>query len=403
MKRLMTFALISVALLSGCATPEPVVPAAPSLFRDAAFKPPSQPIRPEDAIALSPEMKRFAEGPMASEIRARGVRSGLIEAINTRSQLHLDYDATRTRTAAEAFEARSGNCLSLVMMTAAFAHHFQLPIRFNSVYLEETWTRSSGLYMVAGHVNVSLSRPMAATGKLILGDPELLTIDFLPPEMVQFQRSRVIDERTVLAMYANNRAAESLTVGQVDDAYWWAKAAIDTDPRWLSAYNTLAVLYRRKGLGEAAEAALRHVLAKEPLNSQALSNLVLVLSDAGRKTEATVISEQLAQIQPVPPYKYFDEGVEAMRKGDYENARKLFRQEIARAAYVSEFHFWLGLANWALGDPAATRESINVALENSTTSRDRQLYAAKLAWLDEEKAKFEAKQRAVSDTYRRRN
>jgi Tfp pilus assembly protein PilF len=282
-------------------------------------------------------------------------------------------------------------------MTAAFAHHFQLPIRFNSVMLEESWTRSSGLYVVAGHVNVSLSRPLASTGRIIIGDPELLTIDFLPPDQLKGQRSRVIDERTVLAMFANNRAAEALAENRVDDAYWWSRAAIDADPRWLAAYNTLAVLYRRKGMGDAAQASLRHVLDREPLNVQALSNMILALSDAGRQTEALALSQQLAQIQPVPPYKYFDDGVAAMRRGDYEVARQLFRKEIARSAYVSEFHFWLGLANWALGDAEATRNSINQAMENSSTSKDRLLYAAKLAWLDDEKARYDAQQRTNAE------
>jgi tetratricopeptide (TPR) repeat protein len=139
------------------------------------------------------------------------------------------------------------------------------------------------------------------------------------------------------------------------------------------------------------------VLDREPLNVQALSNMILALSDAGRQTEALALSQQLAQIQPVPPYKYFDDGVAAMRRGDYEVARQLFRKEIARSAYVSEFHFWLGLANWALGDAEATRNSINQAMENSSTSKDRLLYAAKLAWLDDEKARYDAQQRTNAE------
>lgn len=371
------------AALAGCAAPEIGAPPPSQLFVDRAFAPPAQPVRPAEALALSPAMQQFAEGPMASEIRQKGLRDGLIEALYTRNKLRLDYDASRTRSAAEAFEARSGNCLSLVLMTAAFARHLQLPVRFNSVYQEETWTRSAGLYFVSGHVNVSLSRPLATAGRTIFGEPELLTIDFLPPEQTRGQRSRVIDEHTILAMYANNRAAEALTVGRIDEAYWWSRAAIDTDPKWLSAYNTLAILYRRKGLGDAAEAALRHVLAREPLNQQALSNLVLVLSDAGRQAEAQAAADQLAQIQPVPPYKFFDQGIEAMRRGDYAAAKALFRQEIARAAYVPEFHFWLALANFGLGDVSASRRAITLAMENSTTSKDRQLYAAKLEWLNQ--------------------
>lgn len=368
--------------LSGCAV-EPKAPPQADVFLDAAFRPPSVVIDAQEALAMSPAMQRFAETEMASEIRLKGQRDGLIDALYTRGRLQLDYDAETTRTAAEAFAAKRGNCMSLVLMTAAFARHLGLPVRFNSVYLEESWSRMNGIFFIAGHVNVSLARPLSLQSRAVFGDPELLTIDFLPPDQLRGNRSRPIDEATLLAMFLNNKAAEALTVGRVDDAYWWAREAIRTDGRWLAAYNTLAVLYRRKGLLDRAEATLRLVLEREPLNTQAMSNLILVLSDTGRRDEAQRYANQLAQIQPVAPYKYFDEGVAAMRAGDYAQARQLFRKEVARAAYVPEFHFWLGLANYGLGDVSAARGEIAKALENSATVKDRELYGAKLAWLNE--------------------
>lgn len=373
--------LVLTLLLTACASPEPNAPQADRLFRDAAFIAPSKPIDLRQAMAMSDEMARFAVGPLAAEVRQHGAREGLIAAMSHRSGLKLDYDSGVTRTAGEAFQAKSGNCLSLVLMTASFAKHLNLPIRYNSVYVDETWTRHNGLFFVTGHVNVTLGRPVSPTAAALFHDAEMVTIDFMPPELTRGQRATAIDEQTLLAMYANNRAAESMALDELNDAYWWTRAAIQADPRWLASFNTLAVLYRRKGLGAPAEAALRYVLDRERENVQALSNLALVLNDAGRKAEADQVTHRLSLIQPVPPYKYFDEGVAAMRVGDYKTAKNRFERELARAAYVAEFHFWLGLANWGLGNPTATREHINQALENSATQKDRKLYAAKLAWL----------------------
>ncbi len=384
---------LGLAFLAGCAV-EPLKPPDAELFLDAAFKPPAFRIDPQEALKLSPEMRRFAETEMASEIRLKGVRDGLIDALYTKGRLKLDYDSEITRTAAEAFDAKRGNCMSLVLMTAAFARHLNLAVRFNSVYLEEAWTRANGIFFVAGHVNISLARPLASASRMtVFGDAELLTIDFLPPEQIRRNRSRVVDESTILAMFLNNRAAEALSMGEVDDAYWWSKAAIQLDSRWLASYNTLAVLYRRKGLYGAAEATLRHVLEREPGNVQAVSNLVLVLTDVGRSAEAQVYANQLAQLQPVPPYKFFDEGVAAMKAGEFASARQLFRKEVARAAYVPEFHFWLALANYGLGDLSAARGEIAKALENSATTRDREMYGAKLAWLNEQQRELREQRR----------
>jgi hypothetical protein len=51
----------------------------------------------------------------------REVRQLLFDALYGNGRLRLDYDSAMTRNATEAFAARSGNCLSLVLMTAAFA------------------------------------------------------------------------------------------------------------------------------------------------------------------------------------------------------------------------------------------------------------------------------------------
>ena len=70
-----------------------------------------------------------------------------------------------------------------------------------------------------------------------------------------------------------------------------------------------------------------------------------------------------------------------MQRGDYVAARDLFAKEVARADYYHEFHFWLGLAHYRLGEMELARKELNLAMQNSTTRGDHDLYAAKLAWL----------------------
>lgn len=380
-------AALAIACLCGCASAPVAPPSRTGLFIDSAFAPPTVRIMPSEAMAMSPEMQRFADDKLIrNEVRTKGLRDGLISALYNKGQLQLGYESTNTRNAAEAFEARNGNCLSLVLMTAAFARYFNLPMSFNSVYVEDVWTRYNGLYVAAGHVNISLARIAVQTGSFMYGSDNSTTIDFLPPDQLKGQRSRVIDESTVVAMYLNNRAVETLTEGNLDNAYWWVRAAIETDPRWLAAYNTLAVLYRRKGLENQAEATLRLVLEREPMNTQALSNMAMLLDDNGRKTEAVAMRHRLQEVQPIPPYQYFDRGMAAIKAGDYASARDLFRKEVARDAYVSEFHFWLAVASYGMGDLTAARGEIAKALENSTTSQDRELYGAKQAWLNRQRS-----------------
>ena len=371
--------ILTAALLIGCAN-TPTVPPPSAIFQDALFAPPAQAIRAADVFAFTPAMQDYLNAQVMPMLRVRGQHQGLVDALYTRGKLKLDYDAGSTRNAAEAFEARSGNCLSLVIMTGAFAKQLGLTVRFQSVFVDEAWSRIGGIAFLSGHVNLTLgAAPRNAHGMPFGAD--IMTVDFLPAEAIRGQRVRVIEEATIVAMFMNNRAAENLNDGQIDEAYWWAREALQQDPKYITAINTLGVIYRRHGNGAAAEQALRHVLAQEPGNVQALSNLVLVLKDQSRVSEAAVLQAQLLQLQPVPPFKYFDEGLLAMQKGDYQAAKRLFEKEIARSAYFHEFYFGLALANYGLGNLTEARKALTLAAENSTTRDSQQLYTAKLAWL----------------------
>ena len=359
--------------LAACASTLPMPPA-DGLFHDELFEAPSAPIRPDDAMAVSAEMRRYLAGKIKSGVDRK---QQLIDALYHKDELLLEYDAAFTRTAAQAFDARSGNCLALVMMTAAFAKELGLSVRYQSVLGDDSWDRAGDIYVSVGHVNLTLSDrpPQAGLGLMDTGQ---LTIDFVPPRNARAVRARVIQEHTVVAMYLNNRAVESLTRGELSDAYWWAREAIRKDPQLTSAYITLAVVYRNQRHPEFAEQALARVAAREPGNTKAMSNRVLVLRDLGRQTEAEALQQQLLQLDPHPPFSYFHEGMAALRERRFEAAKKLFIKEIDRAPYHHEFQFWLAVTYLALNDVGHAKAHLARAVEASTSRDDRALYAAKL-------------------------
>ena len=366
--------LVSVVLLAACASTPPRVG---SLFNDRLFAPPSVRVSADDVFKLSPEMARFLNVEIASDLWAKGAREGLVEAIYRDGQLKIEYDASVTRNAAQAFAARSGNCLSLVIMTGAFAKALGLPVTFQTVHAEETVNRTEDMLFYIGHVNLTLGGGRAFVG-LRSTTPDLLTVDFLPPQQISGMRARPIPERTVIAMYMNNRAAETFALGKVDDAYWWARAAVESDPLFVSAYNTLGVIYRRHGDAAEAQRVLAYAMELDPKNTRVMSNQVAVLNDLGRVAEAKDLSRKLEQIDPNPVFSYFESGRKAMRDGKYQVARDLFAKEVSRAPYYHEFHFWLAQAYFALGEIERAQGELRLALEYSTTRRERDVYASKL-------------------------
>lgn len=367
-------ALISMMLVACAAAP--VMPRTERLFNDHLFDAPSERVSAEDVFALSVDMEHYLNTQITHQWHSKSRQRALVEALYSKKQLKLVYDTELTRTAAQTFAARAGNCLSLVIMTAALAKEMGVPVRYQTVLGDAVWRRSGGMHFSVSHVNLTLGAE--ESGSILDGQNAQLTIDFLPGEDTRGQRIRVLSEETIVAMYMNNRAAELLAQGQVNDAYWWARAAIEQDPRFLTAYNTLGVIYRRHGNLQEAERVLDLVLELEPGNTLAMSNLSLVLNDLGRVAESTALTLKLEQLQPYPPFYFFDLGLVAMGKGDFKEAKVRFEKEVERDAYYHEFRFWLALAYLGLGETARAREQLTIAIQNSTTRTERDLYVAKL-------------------------
>lgn len=368
--------LAAIALIAGCAAP--IAPRPDHLLDDARFGAPAERIGTDDVFALSDAMRVYARTEIAALQRIEGRNRGLFEALYRKNQLKLDYDAT-TRNAAQAFDARAGNCLSLVIMTAAFAKELGIDFQYQAAVNDAAWTRAGGLVVRNGHINLTLGNKIGDVGNPRFDPP--LMIDFLPPDELRGLRTKRIGEHTVLAMYMNNRATEALVDGRVDDAYGWVRGAIDRDPAFLKSYNTLGVVYHRHGDLDPAARAFRYVLERDGANAAALANLARVERQRGDLAQAAALERELARVERDPPFHFFQLGQQAMQRGDYGAARALFARELERDPFNHEFHFWLAQADYRLGDLARARDELQRALDNSTTRGERQAYAAKLAWL----------------------
>jgi Tfp pilus assembly protein PilF len=368
-------AIVLLHLLAGCASVQaPLAPAPPSeLFHDSAFAAPADAVGAADLFTLSPAMRAYLKSTEFTRLlRSEGLERGLVEALYRKGQLKLEYDAAQTRNAAQTFDARVGNCLSLVIMTAAFARELGLTVRYQNVQVDQSWSRMASLYVASTHVNLSLGR---------IGQREHLTIDFLPSGDAASLQSHPLAEDEVVAMYLNNRAAEALAQDRISDAYWWARAAVLQYPRAVNAYNTLGVIHRQHGDRARAARAFEAALQREPENTIVMHNLVPVLALLGRQDESRALAARLASLEPVAPFHYFNLGMKAMENSDFVQAKALFAREVRRAPYYHEFHFWLALAHLRLGETFAARAEIRLALDTSTTRDASALYSAKLEQL----------------------
>lgn len=372
------FAALLITSLTACTTtpaPQNAVPT--HLFQDHFYAAPSEVIDHQQLFKVNAEMRQFIATYITPELKHKSMQQALFDALYHKGQLRLTYDASITRNAVDTFAARAGNCLSLVIMTAALAKEMDLTVQYQNIVVDQNWSRSGELYFSNGHVNIVLGKKRF-DNRQSYDKSYWLTIDFLPPEDTAGQKSFDLEEKTIVAMYMNNRAAESLARNQLDQAYWWVREAISADANFATAYNTLGVIYYRGNHLDAAYHASLHARQLSPDNTNAMANMVQILTSLGRNDEAKQLDAQLTQAQPVAPFYYFNLGVAAMNKSDFKQAKSWFEKELTRAPDYHEFHFWLGLAHYRLGEFKQAEEQLTLAKESSLNKKDHALYQAKL-------------------------
>lgn len=374
-------AVLFAASLAGCASgPTVRTQDVRTLFRDSLFKPPAKQFDRRSIFAVDAPMRDFLTRVIVPLERRKDPRQALLDTLS--GKLRIDYDSEMTRTAVQTFAAHEGNCLSLVIMTAAFAKQLGIRVNYQEVRGFDTWSRDAGLVVLSRHVDLILGRREPRFGFWSAGDVETpMIVDFLPAQQIASAVVRTISEQTVIAMYLNNRAAEVLARGDIDTAYWFARAALESDPTFSDTANTLGVVYLRMNQRALAERAMRYTLEHESDNVPALSNLSQLLHLEGRNTEAQTVAAKLAEIQRHPPFYFYDLGEEALNDGNYEAAMRYFRKELSRRPYDDQSHFGIALAALHLGDMPRARKELQEAMKNSTTHEQHALYAAKLRHL----------------------
>lgn len=378
---LLRIASLAIATsLAGCAN----APAARSgdvaaLFHDALFRPPPEPVDRRAIFAIDAPMQQYIADDIMPRIRHADRRTALLDALT--DELRIDYDSHMTRTARQTFAAREGNCLSLVIMAAALAKQLGIEVTYQQVFDYDTWSRTAGFAILSQHVNLVLGVRDPGVRLYHPSQATPMIVDFLPSRQVANAVTRPVAEHTVVAMYLNNRAAEVMLGGDLDRAYWFARAALDADPGFSNAANTLGVIYIERQHAVWAEQAMRYALQRDADNVTALSNLAGLLAADGRGVEAQQLQDRLARIQRHPPFLYYDRGVEAMQAARYEEAARLFEKALSQRPYDVASHFELAKAAAHLGDMRRARKQLELARKNSTTAESRALYAAKLQHL----------------------
>ncbi|MBV7314658.1 tetratricopeptide repeat protein [Shewanella sp. NIFS-20-20] len=363
--------------LSGCAS-QPPLPSWHSLLADEAFPTVDNGPSPAEVFALNSQVTQELSQKLRSDQRTQGSRfqahRWLANELDS-SQGHFSYNGNLTQTAAQTYSNRQGNCMSLVILASSMAKVLSIPVSYQVVEVLPHWDRQGQFYLINGHINVRLHPPRDAN---VVNFSRGVVLDFLPERSIRRYREYDVSEATALAMFYNNLAAEALIDGQTANAYGLIKQSLRHDPHLSMAVNTLALIYRQKGLDTQAEKAYRYGIRLEPDDMSVLHNLSILLASQGRLEEWAQVHKKIELARIANPFYYYDMGEIAFAEGRYNAAIDWYQKALAKADYRPEFYHGLAKSYHSQGKAGLAQKFLQKALALSADEKQRHLYQGKL-------------------------
>ena len=348
-------------VLAGCAAAPPAPLPADLLWQDRAFN--------YDAALVSVGKRDLfqLDAGLLSKLHDSGIQDSsaqyrlhyLVSILFGPEAKDLPYSAGHSTIAAETWRRKTGDCLSLTVLSYALAKALDMSVQMQEVRVPVVFDRRGNVEFLNRHVNVLVRGAgdlYLIAGSMRSGD---VIIDF-EPQVASRREGMALSDDGILARFYNNVAAEYLAQGDLTLAYAHFKAAILVDPGYSPSYSNLAQLYTRKGFLRSAEQLLLHAIALSDDADIALRSLHQLLISQGRESEAVKYTEILHARQEKDPYYWLGVGLDQLQRGNYRKAISALEhaQELTRG--FQEVHRYLAIAYWRAGNQPQAKNQLSV-------------------------------------------
>lgn len=379
-------------LLTACATPAPIPErvVASEISKEMLLD--SSPLAaatdrviwPEDLVATSdilevtPEMKQYLQQYVPSGMSDDGKIRQLIMSVTGRDRFQLVYD-DKTRTAAETFTDRHGNCLSFTNLFIAMAREVGLNAYYQEIEIPPDWSSAGEALLISKHINVFVDMAQY-TDRVV--DFNTQVVHFFVHDLEPNYHRQVVSDERGRAHFFNNVGVEHLLLGADNRAAFAnLRESILADPTFSPAWISLGILYRREGLPAYAEAAYLQALEVNPDSLVAMSNLASLYQLEEKKELAEAYRQQVKTHRMRNPYYRYQVAREDFVNGDYQSAVDHLKYAVRRRPDESEFHALLSQSYLMIGDRSAAQKSMQKAQETARDEKDQQRYRYKLELL----------------------
>lgn len=375
-------ALILFVVLSACSTTsdwvsqQDVLPALPS--NDFGQRPTIQAISAVHQLSEQ-ERESFLSYYHADKQRRVPGHQRMYNYLLKRTR-GLSYE-NATLTAQGVIDNNHGNCLSLAILTSSYALLAELDIRYELVDSDPIYENIGSVVNKTIHVRPVVYEPepehIDNQYAGFLTTRNMLKIDFFPQRRGRFIER--ISHENYAARYYINLAAEFLAQDDFNQAYWYAREALSTDPHSEDALNLLAVIYKRNDDLEIAAKLYEYAIANTHKQLTLLKNYQILLQEIGDLERLATVQEQLKNLTDPSPFEWIFAARDAELNSNYELAINYYNKALAIAPYLHEAYLGKAQNYRRLGRNHKAERAMEDALEHVTRRDTRDRYMTKLA------------------------
>jgi Flp pilus assembly protein TadD len=324
-------------------------------------------IEPDTILAVDADMRAFIDAYIDPDSSRYLRLQQLLRAIISDGSFGLVYEDS-TRTAADTFASRSGNCLSFTNLFIAMARATGQDVRYQEVEIPPDWSMRGDTFVLSRHVNVHVN--LGASGEHV--------VDFNIDDFKSTYERRDISDQRAFAHFYNNKGVEQLQAGRYAAAFGNLRAALAFDPEFAAGWSNLGSLYNRAGQSAYAEAAYLEALRLEPSMLLAMSNLSRLYETMGDDERAEYYRDQVTWHRNRNPYYRYSLARQAFLDRDYEQAIDHLEFAVRKKKWEDSFYFLMGLSYLQLGDERSARRWLEKAEKIAQDDALKRNYQSKI-------------------------
>jgi tetratricopeptide (TPR) repeat protein len=256
--------------------------------------------------------------------------------------LGFTYDQNATRTAKEAFYARSGDCLSYAHLFNAMARYVGISVGYVRYREAQQYDERNGQFTVVSHV-ASVFNDYRMT--------VLIELSGIPTS------DRISDYQTIgddeaAALHASNLAMDAFARGDRRAPLEMLRWLVQRTPGLPEVHNNLAAVLLRMGRAQEAWEVISPALDRFPDFVPLYVNGALAAQRRGDDQLGEALAEKARSSDPFLP---FVRGTWLLERGKYEAAEQLISRAHKMRPESVTFTAWLAQAKLLSGKPAEAK------------------------------------------------